>query len=152
MATPLANIVLGTVVFTRGITVDPDDIAIDASSKSRSGAISGRDKHFGVIIGKDATGIVVVGSATLGGAHQLVGTVKKVSLPYWIPVTPATKEPGMAHEPVTRTSGNQEKPTWINVRQSYNIPGAEFNISDVETYSLATVNIIRAALHLPPVA
>ena len=77
----------------------------------------------------------------------------------------------MGHEPVTRTSGNQEKPKWINVRQSYNIPGAEvrqnlahrivephlilarqFNISDVETYSLATVDIIRAALHLPPVA
>jgi len=146
MATHIKDIHPGMTVFEKGIAFDEEDLALNADAKSKSRSKSGKGKHFGIVIRKTETEIIVAGTATFNGAEKLDGTVAPESLAHWIPVHPATKEKGMHYEPIHRESNEDLKPKWVSVRKSHTLHGTEFNVQTHETYPEASLREIIAAI------
>ncbi|KAK7683822.1 hypothetical protein QCA50_013198 [Cerrena zonata] len=143
--TPLADIHIGATVFTQGIAFNPDDLNPNANKQSQTRSASGKGKHFGIVLEKTATGIIVAGTATFNGSTTIVGQVKTQSEPFWIPVVPATKEGGITHDPVSRSAGDATKHKWINIRTKHTIPGTAFKLTP-EAYPASVVATIKTAL------
>ncbi|KAI0324927.1 hypothetical protein GY45DRAFT_1331036 [Cubamyces sp. BRFM 1775] len=149
MSTPVSHIIPGSVVFTEGIAYDPEDLAIGPTKDVQTGSVTGKHKHYGIVLDRDATGITVAGLTTFGGATKLVGTVKWESTPLWIPVAPAGIEEGMSRwqYPVYPMTGDMTTPKWISLRKKYYIPGTEFIVSADRQFSLGEVDRLLRAVH-----
>jgi hypothetical protein len=88
--------------------------------------MTGKGKHFGIVIGKTDTGLVLAGTATFNSATTLVSSVRAESLPYWIPVSFATKE--STFDVVDRATGDDTTPKWINVRKFHSVDGENVSV------------------------